>query len=93
MSDITIGRLALTLHGVSTEIAVSALQGLEGELARRLSVRGIDATALRDLSPTIRLPAITATAPLSAEDLRAHIADGLVSLLISPASSTPSGRD
>ena len=88
MNDIRIERLVLTLNGVSAEIAQSAIDGLESELTRRLSVRGLDAAALRDLAPAIRLPSIDANGALDAETLRALIADGLTDFLSTPATRT-----
>lgn len=85
MSIIAIDRLALSLDGVDPETARVAVEGLEAELLRRLSVRGIDTLALRALSPSIRLPRIQAGTGIDAETLRAGIADGLVALL-NPAS-------
>jgi hypothetical protein len=90
MNGIAIDRLALRLDGVDPETARAAVEGLEAELLRRLSVRGVDAAALRTLSPSIRLPRIRTGVALDAETLRASIADGLVALLApaSPAEDT-----
>jgi len=85
MNDVRIERIVLTLNGVSAEIAQSAIGGLESELTRRLSVRGLDAAALRDVAPVIRLPAINANGRVDAETLRALIADGLIAFLSPPA--------
>ncbi|BCT67374.1 hypothetical protein [Nitrosospira sp. NRS527] len=84
MSDLRIDRIVLTLNGVSAEIAQSAIDGLEGELARRLSVRGLDAAVLRDVMPAIRLPTIEAGSAVDAETLRTLIADGLMAFLSPP---------
>jgi hypothetical protein len=94
MSDIRIDRLVLTLNGVSAEIAQSAIDGLEGELSRRLSVRGLDTAALRDVAPSIRLPAIETIGAINAETLRALIADGLMAFLSPSATrSEPTEAD
>lgn len=86
MSRIEIERLSLRLDGIAPEIASDAIHGLEAELLRRMSVRGVDPLALRALSPSLRLPAIHAAPGLDAETLRASIADGLIALLgLAPA--------
>ena len=77
---IRIGTLSLRMQGVAPEVAQKAVAGLEAELLRRWSVRGIDALALRDQSPSLRLP-LNAQATIDAETLRAAIAEGLVSAL------------
>jgi hypothetical protein len=88
MSALRIDRIALTLNGFSGEVAQAAIDGLEDELTRRFSARGLDAAALRDVAPSIRLPAIEATGSIDAETLRALIADGLMALLSPPATQT-----
>lgn len=94
MSRVDIDRLSLRLDGIEPETARAAIQGLEAEVLRRLSVRGVDALALRALSPSVRLPAIHASAGLDAETLRASIADGLVALLgVSPSVVATSETD
>ena len=55
---------------------------------RLASGTGLDAAALRDVAPSIRLPAIEATGAIDAETLRALIADGLMALLSPPATQT-----
>lgn len=92
MTRLHIGRIALQLHGVSSDIAQAALEGLDTEIIRRLHIRGIDAAALSGLSPTLRLPAINSPIPLDAESLRAQLVDGLMSLL-PPATMRNSGED
>lgn len=86
MTQLNIERIALRLHGVSTDIAQTALDGLDAEIVRRLQVRGIDANALSGMTAALRLPAIHATQALDAESLRATLADGLIDLL-TPAAS------
>ena len=93
MTGLNIDRIMLTLHGVSTEIAQAAVDGLEHELARRLSIRGVDASALRDLSPSIRLPAIESAMPFDAESLRACIAEALVAFLSTAATVAATEAD
>lgn len=88
MSALRIDRIVLTLNGFSGEIAQAAIDGLEDELTRRISVRGLDAAALRDVAPSIRLPAIEATGAVDAETLRALIADGLMAFLSPSATKT-----
>ena len=92
MTRLNIDRIALQLHGISSDIAHAALEGLDTEIIRRLHIRGIDAAALSGLSPTIRLPAIHSQIPLDAESLRAQLVDGLMSLL-PPARANSSGDD
>ena len=76
-----IDRIALKLHGVSTEIAQVALDGLDKEMVRRLQIRGLDSSALSGLSAGLRLPSIHSSIPLDAETLRMQIADGLMTVL------------
>ena len=92
MTRLHIDRIALQLHGVSSDIAQAALEGLDTEIIRRLQIRGIDAAALSGLSPTLRLPAINSPIPLDAESLRTQLVDGLMSLL-PPATMSSSGED
>ncbi|PUA29327.1 MAG: hypothetical protein B0W54_01630 [Cellvibrio sp. 79] len=87
MTQLNIERIALRLHGVSSDIAQAALDGLDAELIRRLQMRGIDANELSGMASGLRLPSIHATQPLDAESLRAKLADGLIDLL-APATST-----
>ena len=81
MTRLNIDRIALKFHGISTDIAQAALDGLDNEVLRRLQVRGLDSTALSGLSSSLRLPSIHSTTPLDAETLRMRIADGLMTLL------------
>jgi hypothetical protein len=81
MTRLHIDRMALKLHGVSTDIAQAALDGLDSEMARRLQLRGLDSSALSGLSSSLRLPSIHSSIPLDAETLRMQIADGLMTLL------------
>jgi hypothetical protein len=81
MTRLHIDRIALKLHGISSQIAQSAIEGLDTEIVRRLHLRGLDAAALSELSPTLRLPTINSATALDAESLRAHIVDGFMSLL------------
>ncbi len=83
---VTIDRLALTLHGVSAEIAQSALVGLDEMLAQRLNVRALDATRWRETG-TLRVPAMHISSAVDAATLRGMIADGLCALL--QTSATP----
>ena len=83
-----IDRIALKLHGVSTEIAQAALDGLDSEMVRRLQLRGLDSSALSGLSSSLRLPSIHSSIPLDADTLRMQIADGLMTLL-SPEAMSP----
>jgi hypothetical protein len=92
MTRLHIDRIALKLHGVSSQIAQTAIEGLDTEITRRLHIRGLDAAALSGLSPTLRLPAINSQTPLDAESLRAHIADGFMSLL-PPENTSSAGTD
>ena len=87
-----IDRIALKLHGVSTEIAQAALDGLDSEMVRRLQVRGLDSSALSGLSSSLRLPSIHSSIPLDAESLRMQIADGLMTLLSPAAISNRDGQ-
>jgi hypothetical protein len=93
MSGINIDRIALRLDGVSAEIAQAALDGLDGELTRRLGMRGIDLAALGSLPPSVRLPMIDPATPLDADSLRACIAEGLAAFLggAAPAGATGAG--
>lgn len=81
MNTIRIERLGLRVQGISAERMRAALDGLDGELVRRLGARGLDGARLGALSPTIRLPVLHAGPGLDAESLRARIADGLVDWL------------
>lgn len=92
MTRLNIDRIALQLHGISSDIAQAAIEGLDTEIIRRLQIRGIDAAALSGLSPTLRLPAINSPVPLDAESLRTQLVDGLMSLL-APATTNNSGDD
>ena len=92
MTRLNIDRIALQLHGISSDIAQAALEGLDTEIIRRLHTRGLDAAALSGLSPTLRLPSINSPIPLDAESLRAQLVDGLMSIL-PPAAASPSGDD
>lgn len=92
MTRLNIDRIALQLHGISSDIAQAAIEGLDTEIIRRLHIRGIDASALSGLSPTIRLPAIHSQIPLDAESLRTQLVNGLMSLL-PPALVNSSGDD
>ena len=92
---IAIDSLALTLHGVSAEIAQAALTGLDVALARRLNVRAFDHTRWRE-PMSLRLPPIQASHGIDAETLRGLIADGLAQLLQAPpraAASTTAGAE
>lgn len=88
MSTIRIDRLGLRVQGVSAELLRLALDGLDAALLSRLSVRNLDSARLRDVSPSIRLPAINVGPGLDAESLRARIADGLVDWLARAGDST-----
>lgn len=81
MSAVLIDRLAIHVDGLSAETVRLAMDGLNMEILARLSVRGLDAARLRDLSPSVRLPQIDAGNGLDAESLRARIAQGLVDWL------------
>jgi hypothetical protein len=81
MTRLHIDRIALKLHGISTDIAQAALAGLDNEMLRRLQLRGLDSSALSGLSSSVRLPSIHSSIPLDAETLRMQIADGLMTLL------------
>lgn len=81
MTQLNIERIALRLHGVSTDIAQAAIDGLDAEIVRRLQVRGIDVNALSGMVSGLRLPSIHATQSMDAESLRAKLADGLIDLL------------
>lgn len=85
---VSIERLALTLHGVSAEIAQAALVGLDELLARRLNVRALD-PARRRQTQDLRLPALTAPRAIDAETLRGLIADGVCALLETAPAATP----
>lgn len=89
MTQLNIDRIALRLHGVSTDVAQTALAGLDAEIIRRLHARGIDANALSGMTSALHLPSIHATQPLDAESLRAKLADGLIDLFASAAMQTP----
>ena len=84
MSELRIDRITLVLDGVPPATANAAIAGLDAELTRRLSVRGLDIAALRDLSPTLRLPSIETPGAVAAETLRGLIAEGIVTFLGSP---------
>ena len=89
MTELRIDRVLLTLDGISADLASAAVDGLEAELTRRLSVRGLDVAAFSELGPTVRLPSIEADrtlGALDAETLRGLIADGLMGFL-SPAAT------
>lgn len=88
MTRIGIDSIALRLHGIPAETARAAVAGLDAELLHRLNLRDLDASALRDLSPSIRLPSIEAVTPLDAESLRARIAEGLAAFLNAAVSGT-----
>lgn len=88
MTRLHIDRIALKLHGISTDIAQEALAGLDNEMLRRLQIRGLDSSALSGLSSTLRLPPIHSSAPLNAESLRMQIAEGLMTLLSPGATET-----
>lgn len=88
MTRFNIDRIALRLHGVPTDIAQAALDGLDVEILRRLQVRGMDASALSGLAAGLRLPSIHSSEPLDAESLRAKLADGLLDFL-SPSVINP----
>jgi hypothetical protein len=85
MNRLNIDRMSLRLHGVSTDIAQAALDGLDIEITRRLQMRGLDASVLSKLSSTLRLPTMQSAVSLDAETLRKHIADGIMSLLSADA--------
>lgn len=81
MTRLNIDRIALRLHGVPSEIAQAAMDGLDTEILRRLQVRGINAAALSCLSSSLHMSSIHSTEPLDAESLRSKLADGLMDLL------------
>ena len=85
---VSIERLALTLHGVSAEIAQAALVGLDELLARRLNVRALDPARWREMQDP-RLPALTAPRAVDAATLRGLIADGVCALLETAPAATP----
>ena len=95
MTQLNIERIALRLHGVSTDIAQAALVGLDAEIVRRLQARGIDANALSGMASGmasgLRLPSIHAAQSLDAESLRAKLADGLIDLLAPAATQLNAG--
>jgi hypothetical protein len=84
--ELDIGRVAISLHGVSREIAEDALSGLEGELARRIGAIGPrpDRYAPGDLGE-IALGPLTASANIDAAALRALIAEALVGHVLDAA--------
>ena len=92
ITRLRIDRIALKLHGVSTEIAQQALDGLDKEMVRRLQMRGLDGSALSGLSSSLRLSAIHLSIPLDAESLRMQIADGLMTFLSPEAMSHRDGQ-
>lgn len=92
MTRLHIDRIALKLHGVSTDIAQDALDGLDEEMLRRLQIRGLDSSALSGLSSSRRLPSIHSSIPLDAETLRMRIADGLMTLLSPETMGTQGGN-
>jgi hypothetical protein len=77
--DLGIGLVEIALHGVSREIAETALSGLEGELARRIDARGprLDALASTDLADAALGP-LTVAANIDSAGLRALIAEALI---------------
>jgi hypothetical protein len=81
VSAVHIDRLAIRVDGLSAETVRLAMDGLSMEILARLSVRGLDAARLQDVSPSVRLPQIDAGSGLDAESLRARIAQGLVDWL------------
>ncbi|MGH8051475.1 MAG: hypothetical protein ACRERV_13860 [Methylococcales bacterium] len=87
MSRLNIDRMSLRLHGISSDVAQAALDGLDAEIVRRLQIRGLDASALSGLSSNLRLPTIQSSISLDAESLRKRIADGIMSFL-SPEATT-----
>lgn len=92
MTRLNIDRIALQLHGISSDIAQAAIEGLDTEIIRRLHTRGLDAATLSGLSPTLRLPTINSPIALDAESLRTQLVDGLMSLL-PPATANSLGDD
>ena len=92
MTRLNIDRIALQLHGISSDIAQAAIEGLDTEIIRRLHTRGLDAAALSGLAPTLRLPTINSPIALDAESLRTQLVNGLMSLL-PPALVNGSGDD
>lgn len=77
-SMVEIGRLDITLHGVSADIAEAAVSGLESALRRRLgALRG---GRLLDV-PTLRIDALDLPPEADAAALRDLLAERLVQAL------------
>ena len=93
MTRLRIDRIALKLHGISSETAQAAMEGLDTALLQRMQMRGMDHSALSGLANTLRLPAIHALMPLDAESLRAKLADGLIDLLMSETQMNSSNNN
>ncbi|MGH8106939.1 MAG: hypothetical protein ACREO1_10570 [Arenimonas sp.] len=81
MSRLNIDRMSLRLHGISTDVAQAALDGLDIEIIRRLQIRGLDGSVLSGLSSNLRLPSIHSSIAVDADTLRRQIADGIMALL------------
>jgi len=93
MSRLNIDRMSLRLHGISSDVAQAALDGLDTEIIRRLQARGLDASALSGLSSSLRLPTIQSSISLDAETLRMHIADGIMGFLSPEAAGNKAGQN
>lgn len=87
-----IDRLAITLHGVSAQVAEAAVAGLAQELRRRLSGLQLGDLGLADLG-VIAIQPIRAAKALDAAALRGLIADRVALGLVSggAASETDDG--
>jgi len=87
--DFDIALVEIALHGVSQEIAETALSGLEGELARRIDAHALRAGTLprTDLAE-VALGPLNVAANIDAAGLRALIAEALVGHVL----DAPPGR-
>ena len=86
-----IALVEIALHGVSQEIAETALSGLEGELARRLDALALRAGTLpRNDLAELALGPLSVAANIDAAGLRALIAEALLDhVLDGPPSGPP----
>jgi hypothetical protein len=92
MSRLNIDRMSLRLHGISSDIAQAALDGLDTEIIRRLQVSGFDDSALSGLANNLRLPSIQSSIALDAQTLRMQIADGIMALLAPATAGNKTGQ-
>ena len=89
---IEIERLAVSLHGVSSQVVEAAATGLEAEITRRLGGLALSDTKSLNLGDVAMSPVHTKTV-LDASALRGIIADRLTDAIVQVSQSSDIDHD